>query len=120
MLNYEKGFQNFDELIYTNEQLNSFLHASKEHCLEKLKDQYTVCQTISIINLKKKKHVFEIQNRNVFSTLHPLSKKHLFFQTECFSPKESLKNFEVIFPNGTLMILKLIILIFQKTKIIMP
>ncbi len=106
MYEYEKGFQYLDQLIYSNEQLNSFLHASKDECIEKIKNQNPYCNTINIINIKKKKQIFEIQKRQTLSSLHPLSKQYYSQQTQCFSIRENIVFIEKILPNFELDISK--------------
>jgi hypothetical protein len=99
MHEFEEGFRYLDKLINSSEQLNSFLHANEEDCIAAIKSQNPICSTINIIKVKKKKQFFEIQKRQVLSSIHPLFKQHIPQQIQCVSIKENIQYISKILPN---------------------
>jgi hypothetical protein len=100
MHEFEEGFRYLDKLINSSEQLNSFLHANEEDCIAAIKNQNPICSTINIIKAKKKKQFFEIQKRQVLSTVHPLFKGLIPQQTQCVSIKENIQYISKILPDS--------------------
>lgn len=94
MNDFDEHVFGYDELIYSTVKLNQFLYAERELCIAKLKKHAALSNTLSIFELKKKNHLFEIQKRQNVNSLHPLCSSLISNQTNVFDLDEQLQRIE--------------------------
>jgi hypothetical protein len=106
MNTYEAGVKQLENLVNSYKKLHSFLHLSKEDCLSKIKTYSPICISTNLVEIRRKKQVFEIQKRYTLSNIHPLSKNYYSNQASFLSIKENISYIEKFLPNWNIDISK--------------
>jgi hypothetical protein len=103
----ETGVKQLEYLVNSHKRLHSFLHLSKEDCIKKIRTHSPVCIRTNLVEIRKKKQLFEIQKRSTLSNIHPLSKMYFSNQSSFLSIEENISFVEKYLPNWNIDVSKI-------------